>query len=411
MKSALQYWQWIVSLFLVMLCLPAPAVAQSDQGGITILENDVSTIFAEESRFRLVASSDETIEEVTLLYRVSGSPVTSRAYADFTPGTEIDAEWVWEHFQGSLPPGSEVTYYWKLRDTAGRELRTEDASFTYEDDRFDWEETSKGLVHVFTYKGDQGEQLLEEALEDVRTLEQQIGIALEQPIHIYVYADRGDMRLALPSRSDRYDEMTVTLGMVVAADTLLLLGNASNLENTLAHELSHIVVGLATEDPLSDLPRWLDEGLAMYAEGDLPANNQRALDRAIRRDELISVRSLSGYSGDPDMVDLFYAESHNLLSFMLEEYGRDKMLDLLNEFSRGAYQEDALLKIYGFGLEDLDTRWREHLGLGQRGTGVTPDAQEIAEPEGTGNLCGATLLPGILLAALFWAFRPRGAAA
>ena len=38
----------------------------------------------------------------------------------------------------------------------------------------------------------------------------------------------------------------------------------------------------------------------MYAEGTLPAGYRSALDRAIRKDALISVRSLSGYSGDPE---------------------------------------------------------------------------------------------------------------
>ena len=316
--------RWLLAwLVLLVLWTPAPALAES--GAVTVLENSVATTFAEASVFHLVARGDATIQEVAILYRVADGAITNRAYPSFTPGRDIDVEWTLEHFQGSLPPGSEISYYWLLWDAAGRETRIDSNSFIYEDDRFEWQEIGEGPFSVFTYEGDEGRHLLDVALTNANTLKDEIGVTLTDPVRIYVYANRSDMRQALPSRSERYDEMTVTLGMVVSGDTLLLLGNASNVEQTLAHELSHIVVGLATENPISDLPRWLDEGLAMYAERELPAANQLALDRAIRNDELISVRSLSGYSGDPDMVDLFYAESYSLISFMLDEYGRDKM--------------------------------------------------------------------------------------
>jgi hypothetical protein len=60
--------------------------------------------------------------------------------------------------------------------------------------------------------------------------------------------------------------------------------------------LSHIVVGLATKNPFGDLPRWLDEGLAMYAEGELPARNRRALEQAAGtlREQLASIMAQLG---------------------------------------------------------------------------------------------------------------------
>lgn len=399
----------IFVLVLLSLCVPAPALAQSAQSGISILQNSVSTVFAEESVFHFEARSDSPIQEVALLYRVSGSVVTHRTYPMFAPGRNLAVEWTWQHYPGSLAPGSVITYYWLLWDETGREIHAGDASFTYVDDRFNWEAASEGPIHIHVYRDGQGADLMNVALNDLESLEEEIGVSLTQPIQIYVYANRSDMQLALPSRSDRYDEMTVTLGMVVADDTLLLLGNASGVEKTLAHELSHIVVGLATDNPISDLPRWLDEGLAMYAERDLPAANQQALDRAVRRDNLISVRSLSGYSGDPDLVDLFYAESYSLISFMLDEYGRDKMLELLTQFRQGVYQEDALLTVYGFGLDELDARWRKHLGLAPRSTSANEAEEPVEAADDRSGFCFAGLAPGMALATLFALCRPRAA--
>jgi hypothetical protein len=136
--------------------------------------------------------------------------------------------------------------------------------------------------------------------------------------------------------------------------------------------MAHVVVGLATDNPYAELPRWLDEGLAMVSEGDLPTDNQRALDGAVRSNTLISVNSLSGYTGDPEEVDLFYGEVYSLVEFMLKTYGKDKISQLLSAIHDGLYQEEALQKVYGFGLDELDTQWRASLGLGPRPTPGTP---------------------------------------
>lgn len=390
-----------------MLPLWSNSIARAQAAGEEVVFSslEATATFSESILFRMHATSSVDIEEAMLYYWPARSIVMGLAYpkvlAQNRNGSlEIFSEWQWELMPGSLPPGSTIHYFWALRDEAGNEYRSEEHIVEYHDARFTWSRHAGGGVEVYTYRGVQGPKLLDSALESLEKLQDEIGVSLEQPVRIFIYANRSDMRLALPSRSERYDEMTTTLGMVVSDDTMLLLGNASNLERTLAHELSHIVVGQATRNPLGGLPRWLDEGLAMYAEGDLPAANRRALDRAIRSDALISVRSLSGYAGDPAQVDLFYAESYSLVNFLLEDYGRDKMHALLDAFKEGAYQEDALREVYGFGLDELDAQWRQYLGLAPRETAIappltTPVPAESRPEESTQPLwpCGAGLLP------------------
>ena len=58
------------------------------------------------------------------------------------------------------------------------------------------------------------------------------------------------------------------------------------------------------------------------------------LDQAIKANDLLSVRSLSGnFSEDPAKADLSYSQSYSLVNFLIEQYGQDKMTALLKELT------------------------------------------------------------------------------
>jgi len=344
------------------------AAASAAQGGISVTENSYESHFAEKVIFHLAAESGATINRIALFRQLVGEKVRVRAEIEFVPDKRVDVHYTWELEPGDLRPGSDLSYYWIVEDAAGNRLQTKPVTFSYDDDRFDWQDISRGQITLFYYGATRarGEEILDAAWDAAQCLQEDIGIVLQGPISIYVYNSQSDMLAALSARGGVYDSRTLTLGVATGGDTLLLLGSHRDVRHTVAHEMSHIVVGLATRNPYTDLPRWLDEGLAMYAEGDLRSDNARALERAIRKDRLISVRSLSSYVGDPDQVDLFYGEVYSLVKFMLDTYGRAKMHALLDALEDGVTPEEALRRAYGFGLDQLDDEWRASLGLGTR---------------------------------------------
>lgn len=367
----------LLSLLLSLLF----SVLALGQGTIQVTESQATPHFAEDVVFQLQAESDSPIEEVILFYRDTLEAATNRAYPEFTPGKRIDARYTWDLLPGEVPVGAEIKYYWILKNANGDEFKSEPQFFSYSDDRFDWKELDSGKVRLFYY-GDREQRakaLLEIATAALDRISKDAGVEPERTIKIYVYNSRQDMSDALVSRSATYDAFTTTLGVVISDDTLLLLGPATGVEQTAAHELTHIVVGEATDNPFhAPIPRWLDEGMAMYSEGALPDYNRQAVEQAISDDTLISVRSLSAYTGDPAQVDLFYGQSYSIVDYLLEAYGREKMVELLAVFKRGSHQEDALQEVYGFGLDSLDEQWREYVGARPRPSKTAPPSATTA---------------------------------
>jgi hypothetical protein len=156
-------------------------------------------------------------------------------------------------------------------------------------------------------------------------------------------------------------------GLAFPAHRTILLavgpGDSAWGEQVIAHELAHVVIGAYTFSCFAGLPTWLDEGLALVAEGRQEPFAGSLLDDAIRGDALLSVRSLGlGFSADPDLALLAYSESESLVLFLTEAHGQERMLRLLDEFRSGASEDRALREVYGFDRDGLEAAWRAHIG-------------------------------------------------
>jgi hypothetical protein len=155
-------------------------------------------------------------------------------------------------------------------------------------------------------------------------------------------------------------------------------------KRTVAHELGHLVVGQLVYGPFGWLPTWLSEGIAMNAEGELTENFQDSLDGAIASDTLFSVRSIaSSFPSDSDEAILCYAESYSIVKFLVDGYGSEKFLQLLDLFKQGTTDDEALLQVYGLDTDELNINWRASLGLSSQSSGTpTPSASPSQKENG-----------------------------
>jgi hypothetical protein len=154
-------------------------------------------------------------------------------------------------------------------------------------------------------------------------------------------------------------------------------------KRAIAHELTHLVIHQITLNPYSDLPTWLDEGLAMRNEGPLESVFTAYLNRATDEESLISVQSLSSpFSAYAGEATLSYAQSYSLVEFLIDSYGQGKMFELLSTFREGSTYDGALEEVYGFDMDGLDVRWQEWL---TRPAGSVEEKGMQLEPVGAGH--------------------------
>ena len=361
--------RWLTQLILVtllLITLPTPSIAHA-QEAISLVDSTAEIYFPSALVFKITAQSQSDITKLRLHYQVDKmnyAQVTSEAWPDFTPSPKVEAEWIWDMRKANLPAGARIRYWWTIENETGDRLMTPPETICFDDLRYSWQKLTKGQLSLFWYQGNQSfaEELIAACQEALERLSRDTGVYLEKPISLFIYASTKDLRGAMIFPREW------TGGVAFTEYGLIAIGVPANeLEwgkRALAHELGHMVIHQITFSPYGAimLPTWLDEGLAMHAEGKADPYLESVLEKAISQQKLISVRSLSSpFSAIPEEAYISYAESRSLVEFLIQYYGKDKMLRLLALLKEGNSCDEAMIEVYGFDQDGLDELWQKYI--------------------------------------------------
>lgn len=391
----------IIMLMLLSLLAGMAATVQA-AGPITINRSEASYTFQKEARFTLEATSDNDIMRATLLFRLADQTSTNANEKTVTAAPHITIDHTWNLANADLPSGTIVTYWWSVEDKAGNKIESERKRFVYEDTRFTWKRLNREDVTLNWYRGDDalGRELLDAAVTAYQRLAAEFSVE-RKPASIYIYGSFDDLRSGIGESAQEW-----TGGRAYPEYNLVLIGvppdQLSFGKRAVPHEFSHLIIHRATANPYGDLPRWLDEGLAMWAEGDLESDYKSALNQAIRSKQLVSLKSISSnFPADSKQATLAYAESYSVIVFIRDNLGRQKIAELLKAYKGGSTDDAALQSALGMTTAELDSRWRASLGVITTPTTPSTQPQQTATPTLPANtalllvlglMCGAVLI-------------------
>lgn len=369
-----------IKFFLLFAMIVMPVQSAFAAPRADVMDDQVTFSFPETATFSATLTSNANITSVTLEYgneQQTCGDVIAKAFPEFTSAKTTQSEWTWDMRQsGSLPPGASIWWRWLYTDETGAEFSSEIQTATWLDDVHDWQTISSGDLRLHWYGQDQAfaQTMLDAGVEGLRRNKEQAGLITDAPVDLYVYPNYDDMKDAI------LYEPSWTGGMAFPDYNIFIMGisgsDAAWDKNTVIHELTHILIGHFTFSCIGTVPTWLNEGLAMFSEGELDADMQAQLDQAIRDDTVLTVRSLNGgFSELPDKANLSYSQSQSIVSFLIENYGQEKLTELLSALRDAKPIDNALLEVYGFDTDGLEDAWRQAVGAAPRAVSAQPTSQ------------------------------------
>jgi hypothetical protein len=366
-------------LFFALLTLLPPLstflAPRSSQTDPAISRNEASVDFPNSVTFRLALAAPAELTSAVLAYdveQVSCVEVNAQVPVEVEGAT---AEWTWVMSRsGNPPPGSRLWWEWTITDSAGNTFTTPRQELSFTDERFTWQTVEAEGIHMHWYRGEEvGPLLLDAAVDGLDRLENEMGIQLQDDVQLFIYGDSDDMREAVLYIQDWAG------GVAFSEYNTILMGVPPDIaadwgRSTIRHELAHLVVGQFGRSCVGgSRPTWLEEGLAVYAEGEPQEYVVADIANGIRNNTFVPVRSLNGaFPAHGAEAGIAYSQSYSLVSYLLETYGQEQMQALILALADGAGYDEALEQVYGFNADGLETEWRAAIGAQPREIPPTP---------------------------------------
>ncbi|MDP3063978.1 MAG: peptidase MA family metallohydrolase, partial [Chloroflexota bacterium] len=370
--------------------------------GPRVVSESVENLFPSGVRFIVEAEAESQVQEVRLDYRVSGARAYTYAYLDFEPGKRVQGRYTLKTSGNSyLPAGTTIEYYYSLTDASGQTVETEPRQFLYLDIRFQWQTTQAGPLLIYWH--DLPPSLVSEVAGNsekaILRMSDLLRVEATRPLRGAIYNSQAEAEAAFPVASETLAREQVFAGYAFEEEGVFLGVGMS--ERIVVHETAHLYLGLVRSGSARRFPSWVEEGFATYMEEPDRRYSERLA--ALAGWEPLPLQSMNALPGLEQDIRLFYRQAPAVVAYLLGEHGGDRFRAFLDSFSATSGADQALRAAYGFGLDELDRRWRQ--GLPTSGTRRGLDAVFWLEVVPTIILLAAAGVAGTLL--LLRAYRNR----
>lgn len=232
---------------------------------------------------------------------------------------------------------------------------------------FDWRFIQSKHFDVYYY-GEKNYELAEFAAQSVesayRQLEKDFDHEIVHRIPLIIYDSHNDFSqtnvVTLPTSAEGIGGVTDKMKnrMTVPFD-----GDYGDFRRTLHHELVHAVFNdmfyggniqsIIRNNIQLVFPLWFEEGLAEYMALGWDTNTDMFIRDAVINGYLPPIPQLSGYYA--------YRGGQSVWNYIAEEYGREKIAEILNRISTSRSVEFGFQEALGLTIEELNDRWEQAL--------------------------------------------------
>ncbi len=204
------------------------------------------------------------------------------------------------------------------------------------------------------------QQLIADANSVRAELAERLGAPPITHVRVHVARTPGEMEVLAPEGAP-YPEYASgvaysELGLVLLTATPLEPTEHHDLGEIFRHELAHIALHQATRG--RDVPRWFNEGFAVFASGEGSIVRLQTLWLATVSGHLWPMSKLARtFPADGASASIAYAQAADFVRFMVRREDRHRFSGLVSRLNDGLSFDQAIAESYGAGLETLEQEW------------------------------------------------------
>jgi hypothetical protein len=242
-----------------------------------------------------------------------------------------------------------------------------EGTLLYDDDRpgLDWRSARLGDATVHWYGGAEAvaRELGELAAGGAADAEALLGHEMTGAVDIFVYDSQDDFFGALGPGAREWTGAATYPGLRTIFMSLTA-GDQAYRQRTLVHEVTHVVFNDATDNPFHEPAKWLNEGLASWAESQSAAQERSEVEFEASAGGLFAFEAIAeqfpiGERG----ARLAYAQGATMVDMIVAEHGADGIAAIARAYRDGASDSEALRAGTGQSAEELYGSFYDEFGV------------------------------------------------
>ncbi|MBA4383475.1 MAG: hypothetical protein C0410_01945 [Anaerolinea sp.] len=348
---------WLIRFLLCsLMLLPIGSVKAQSEEPVTNVQLDFQ--FGSSIHIDALVSNPADYSSILLILQPDGQ---SSRQIKINPAADGSVIVDYDLTLDPLRPFARVYYWFDLTALDGSSITTSSYWFDYLDDRFQWDSSETDLFQINWVNGSDafGQKVQEIARDGLKASTNLLPVTPDFPIHIYIYPDVDTLQEALTLTGQPW-----IAGHASTDIGVLLVSNGSQsaelieMERQIPHEMMHVLEYKLAGESYSNIPAWLNEGLATSAELYPDPDLQRVLNESQVSGSLLSISSLcDGFPQDAKTAQLAYAQSTSFVNYLNGRFGSQIFSKLIENAASGQTCESAINSAVSVSLADLEKDW------------------------------------------------------
>ncbi|HET9956042.1 MAG TPA: peptidase MA family metallohydrolase [Polyangiaceae bacterium] len=204
--------------------------------------------------------------------------------------------------------------------------------------------------------------LISEAVPFRSELAERLGVPVLTQVRVDLARTPGEMATLAPPEAPYPDYAAGVaypqIGLTLLSVAPLHPNSQHDLVQVFRHELAH--VGLHEAVNGAHVPRWFDEGFAVFVSGETSLNRLQTLWMATLSDKLIPLEKLDeGFPAHESDAEIAYAQAVDVVRFLVRKREQFRFQGLVERLRAGQDFQAALRDAYGADMFTLEQEWRD----------------------------------------------------
>jgi hypothetical protein len=226
-----------------------------------------------------------------------------------------------------------------------------------------WQRISHS-VFIMYFQDDElqrSQKILNDLQSSYSKLSQELSIELIDSVFIFLAPSKQVFDQLVGKNIPRWtDGIASPTNNIIILKSPTWLPSDRDLHTIATHELVHILLDRSLKG--NPIPRWFNEGLAVYYSGEKGYASSTLVSKALITNSLLSLSDIDDVlSFNSDAAQLAYQQSYLAVVYLFKNYGPQAVSNIIFKVAEGKQLNQAFIEVIDHDLWEFEQEWFQYI--------------------------------------------------